>query len=85
MDDINKYFFVLLDKNWENMQLKGFGCSKGASISEHMTPTPLLQYDGFDLHILCVLHFCSQAKCWLLMLTWLCCLLRHMCVGTGEE
>ena len=66
VDDSDEYFFVLLDKNWESMQLKDFGCPKGASMSEQVTP--LLQYGGFDLHILCVLRVCRQAECWLLKL-----------------
>ncbi len=60
MNDRNEYFFVLLDKKWECMQLKDFGCPKGAPTSEQVTPTPLLQYGIFDLHTLCVYTFAAK-------------------------
>jgi len=60
VNDRNEYFFVLLDKNWECMQLKDFGCPKGAPTSEQVTPTPLLQYGIFDLHTLCVYTFAAK-------------------------
>ncbi|KAL3140413.1 hypothetical protein ABBQ38_004673 [Trebouxia sp. C0009 RCD-2024] len=34
VDDSNEFFFVLLDRNWECLQLKDFGCPKHVPTSE---------------------------------------------------
>lgn len=49
IDASDEYVFVLLDKNWECMQLKDFGCPKDPPKSEQVTPNHYLQYDVFDL------------------------------------
>lgn len=56
VDDSNEFFFVLLDRNWECLQLKDFGCPKHVPTSEQVTPTT---WGLFDICILSMFAFCT--------------------------
>lgn len=53
VNDNKEYSLVLLDKNWEGMHLKDFGCPKTPRTIE-VTPTPALHYGVVDMHSLYV-------------------------------
>lgn len=59
VNDNSEYSLVLLDKSWESMQLREFGCPKTPTTIE-VTPTPVLSCSVIDMHTLCV--FISAGK-----------------------